>query len=69
MALPESESRPDRSAQTWHDGGQHTTVALGLIQEARTTTSTDPKTISVNGVTLHYIEQGRGTAVVFVHGG
>jgi hypothetical protein len=33
------------------------------------TTSTDPKTISVNGTTLHYIEQGSGTPVVFVHGG
>lgn len=28
-----------------------------------------PKTIHVNGVDLHYIEQGMGDAVVFVHGG
>jgi pimeloyl-ACP methyl ester carboxylesterase len=33
------------------------------------TTSTDPKTVAVNGVTLHYLEQGRGTPLVFVHGG
>ena len=33
------------------------------------TTSTDPKTIAINGTTLHYVEQGQGTPVVFVHGG
>lgn len=29
----------------------------------------EPKAIHVNGVDLHYVEQGIGNAVVFVHGG
>lgn len=33
------------------------------------TTSTDPKTVAVNGATLHYLDQGSGTPLVFVHGG
>ena len=28
-----------------------------------------PKTIRANGVELHYVEQGSGVAVVFIHGG
>jgi pimeloyl-ACP methyl ester carboxylesterase len=27
------------------------------------------KTVRVNGASLHYLEQGRGPAVILVHGG
>ena len=33
------------------------------------TTSMDPKSVAVNGTTLHYLEQGSGTPLIFVHGG
>lgn len=39
------------------------------LQEPLLTTGTHPKTLRVNGVDLHYIEQGEGEAVLFVHGG
>jgi pimeloyl-ACP methyl ester carboxylesterase len=38
-----------------------------LAQDAGSGAS--PRTVSVNGVELHYVEQGQGRAVVFVHGG
>ena len=34
-----------------------------------TTAQTSPKTVRVNGAELHYIDQGKGVAVLFVHGG
>ncbi|MGH9931493.1 MAG: alpha/beta fold hydrolase [Pyrinomonadaceae bacterium] len=36
---------------------------------ARRNQSKQLKKVRVNGVELHYVERGRGTAVVFVHGG
>ena len=33
------------------------------------TAQTSLKKVRVNGTELHYIEQGKGVAVIFVHGG
>lgn len=34
-----------------------------------TTAQTSPKKVRVNGAELHYVDQGKGVAVIFVHGG
>ena len=43
---------------------------LGACQSMQGATSTAPtdKTMKVDGTTLHYVEQGSGTPVVFLHG-
>jgi pimeloyl-ACP methyl ester carboxylesterase len=46
----------------------HALVVLSLATAAFTQQS-PLRSAHVNGVTLHYLDQGRGTPVIFVHGG
>lgn len=39
-----------------------------LAQQRESSSAVRTETISVNGVTLHYVERGQGVPVVFVHG-
>jgi len=48
------------------------TICLALwaaLFAQNTTAQTSPKKVRVNGAELHYVDQGKGVAVIFVHGG
>ncbi len=44
-------------------------ASLGQPLLAQGTAPTSPKKVRANGVELHYVDQGKGVPVVFVHGG
>src|SRR5215471_15726477 len=41
----------------------------GMMTTVQPESTADLQTVDVNGVSLHYLEQGSGTSLVFVHGG
>ena len=46
-----------------------TPLLLCLVAPSNGTFAQSAKEVEVNGVRLHYVEQGSGEPIVFVHGG